>query len=340
MQALARRVCLEVQQEVISKPTVVVIDQTTLANLEAYDSFDKTAQYFVQEFEKIAPPTTPTVFLAGAGPDDFADTTAAVAAALAASTTESASTITIQDISADVKLSFLLANDPDCRRKQADVFYPGMYGEENTSLTGSFTKLVNDHESAISTVATSLCPPTTTTTTTGATITTPTATCANPAAIANSVKATAFNTLDASYNQFLQSWFATNSSTGQSGLSSVLQGYGLHKLLAAANRTIYEVFVNVAAAGGTQQDRKNLLTALITGDWIRYSGGIVVNTMIIKKTGPNPNPTVLYADVLRYRSPLTHIKKPIGKNSTHYGDNLGDTCPDTTGPCARALGNQ
>lgn len=346
MQALARRACLVVDPGPVHpgetapfvKPTIVVIDQAALSNLQAYDSFDRTARYFRQEFEEIVSPSGAAslskLVLAGAGPDDFADTTGAIAAALIAANTESASTITIQDISADIKLSLYLANDPRCKNKHADVFYPGMYGSDNASLTDTFKDLIQKHQAAVNFLAASICPAAAATSTG---VTPAPAACSTP--IANSLKATSFSTLDASYNQFLQSWFATNSSTGQSGLSAVLQGYALHKLLTDSSRTIYEVFLNFAAAGGTQQDRKNFLTALITGDWIRYSGGVVVNTMIIKGTGSSS--TVLYADVLRYRTRLTHVRpSPIGKNATRYGDNLGDTCPNAAGECSAELRKQ
>ena len=40
------------------------------------------------------------------------------------------------------------------------------------------------------------------------------------------------------------------------------------------------MYLSIVAAGGTQQDRKNLLTNLFTGDLIRYSGGVSVNAIV------------------------------------------------------------
>jgi hypothetical protein len=79
----------------------------------------------------------------------------------------------------------------------------------------------------------------------------------------------------------------------------------------------------VAAAGGTQQDRKNILTALFTGDWIRYSGGVSVNVIVFKIA--KAESSILYSNLLRFRTPLTKIKKPNHYNSSdNAGDNLND----------------
>ena len=85
--------------------------------------------------------------------------------------------------------------------------------------------------------------------------------------------------------------------------------------------------MNISAAGGTQQVRKNLLTAVFTGDWIRYSGGVSVNVIIFKiangKTAQTDNSAILYSDLVRYRTPLGHIKKPAQyDNAPEAGDNL------------------
>jgi hypothetical protein len=87
------------------------------------------------------------------------------------------------------------------------------------------------------------------------------------------------------------------------------------------------IYISVAAAGGTQQDRKNLLTNLFTGDWIRYSGGVSVNLIVVQvasgKTAKDDNSRILLSDLIRYRTPLGKIKKPNGyDNSAEAGDNL------------------
>jgi hypothetical protein len=96
------------------------------------------------------------------------------------------------------------------------------------------------------------------------------------------------------------------------------------------------VYVSIAAAG-TQRVIKNAISALVTDDWVSYSGGVVVNTLILRKSAPS---ALLYSNVLRYRSPFTKIKHPVAKDSTHYADNLGDTCPSGNTDCANALSQQ
>jgi hypothetical protein len=132
--------------------------------------------------------------------------------------------------------------------------------------------------------------------------------------------------LDGAYTAFLSTLSTPNATTGQPLLSSVEQGYPIRALISSAKATsnpILGVYLSVAAAGGTQQDRKNFLTALITGDWIRYSGGVSVNVIVFSIA--KENPTILYSNLLRFRTPLTKIKKPNDYNkSDNAGDNLTD----------------
>jgi hypothetical protein len=314
MQALARRACAVATGAAGDQydPLIVIADQASLANLAAYDSFYSTARFLVTSFKTMAGLATPAA--AGAGIDTFADITNAVAAVLIASNTETASSVTIQDASAAIKLSQYLLSDSTCK---AQVAYPGIYGSGGgpiSDIEGTYRDLSSSRNEALGSLPAIPAPPT-----------------PAPAQVA------AFNTLDASYNLFLQSLFAVNGTTGQSGLAPIVQGFGLRQLLQAKNRQVYIVYVNVAAAGGTQRTRKNALTSLVTGDFISYSGGVIVNTMIFRKSD---SPKILYTDVLRYRTPLTRIRSPIGKRSTGYGDNLGDTCRKGDQACVKALSEQ
>ena len=122
----------------------------------------------------------------------------------------------------------------------------------------------------------------------------------------------AFNNLDGTYNTFLSGLSTPNATTGQPLLSSVLEGFRLRALMSTGSDAspIIAVYVNVAFAGGTQQDRKNLITAVITGDWIKYSGGLSVNVIIFQIAGTQTRS--LFSDLLRYRTQLKRIKKPQG----------------------------
>ena len=147
----------------------------------------------------------------------------------------------------------------------------------------------------------------------------------------------AFNSLDASYNSFLSGLSTPNATTGQPLLSSILQGFRVRALMSCTldlsdkkklacptdEKPVIGIYVNVASAGGTQQDRKNLITAVVTGDWIRYSGGVSVNVIVFQVGGSKSG--ILFSDLIRYRTPLKTIKKPAGHNvAGTYGDNLGD----------------
>jgi hypothetical protein len=148
---------------------------------------------------------------------------------------------------------------------------------------------------------------------------------------------TLFTNLDTTYNSFIAGLSAPSATTGQPLLSSIVQGFRIRSLMACVvdpndnenpscpgdDHPVIGVYVNVAFAGGTLQDRKNLITAVITGDWIRYSGGVSVNVVVFQIGGTKPR--ILFADLLRYRTPLKTINKPdcyFGAGS--YGDNLGD----------------
>jgi len=135
----------------------------------------------------------------------------------------------------------------------------------------------------------------------------------------------AFNNLDGSYNSFLTALSTPNSTTGQSAVSAAKQGYGLRALFQSASdaKKVLGIYVSIAAAGGTQQDRKNLITALVTGDWIRYSGGVSVNVIVFEMAGKNStSSTILFSDLVRFRTPLTTIKAPSDKKDLDEGDNL------------------
>lgn len=273
---------------------------------------------------------------AGAGGDVFSDITNAVAAVLIAGNTESSSTITIPDISAAIKLStYLTQNESttgcgiannNTAAVGGEVVYPGVYGVSNSlqDFNSLVDNLTNARQLAIAGLSSIPIP--------------------SGQGAQMPLKLTAFNSFDATFNQFFQTWFAVNATTGQNGLAPIIEGYNLRKRLTAPlnaagkpDRQVYAVFVNVAAAGGTLQDRKNALSALTTGDWIRYSGGVIVNQIVFRESSAR---TILFSDVSRYRTPLTHIKKPINKNSTHYGDDLGDMCAKDDKNCVKALTNQ
>jgi len=146
---------------------------------------------------------------------------------------------------------------------------------------------------------------------------------------------TAFNNLDATYNAFLTALSTPNSTTGQPFVSAAKQGYHLRAILKAATdqAPVLGIYLSMAASGGTQQDRKNLLTAVFTGDWIRYSGGVSVNIIVFEEAGKtSANSKVLFSDLVRFRTPLKTINAPSDKTCLNSGDNLGVFDPKPATP--------
>jgi hypothetical protein len=158
-----------------------------------------------------------------------------------------------------------------------------------------------------------------------------------------------FMDLNTQYDQLLQTLF---NSVGQnqtptpfspgpsSGITSILQGAELEKILRDDNTLL--LYANVVAAGGTQRDRKNIFS-LFVGDFITYSGGVVVDFALTK----SKTDTLLMADALRYRTGNTrlhdsHESKYV--ESADSQDNIYSLCnherrhhwpggADTAGPC-------
>lgn len=88
---------------------------------------------------------------------------------------------------------------------------------------------------------------------------------------------------------------AATQSPSTSSYSSLLQGAELEDLI--KQPTTYILYADVVAAGGTQRDLKNVFT-LLTGDWLSYSGGAIVNVALIKSS----DTTLKFSDTLRYRT--------------------------------------
>ena len=102
-----------------------------------------------------------------------------------------------------------------------------------------------------------------------------------------------------------------------------MQGAALNDLL--AQDSTYILYADVVAAGGTERDRKNIFT-LITGDWISFSGGLIVNVALIH----SKDTTLKLADTLRYRSGYAHhISNPRESEdleNTNAGENVDSVC--------------
>ena len=311
---------------------ILVLDTPTLQALQAFDAFYANAEALKSAFNSMR-----GVAGAGAGGIDmFADVTNAVAAAATASTSETSSSFTIQDPTAAAVFLRHLQRRLEAKRSCPSAYYAGVYSVDISGATIKGKRLNNiDEELGTLAVARSL--------TLNAIMTRPASDMtgnppampcvATPTLVAGSNPAkyaissqdpcvTVYNNLDGTYNSYLAGLSAPNAA-GQPGLSTILQGYRLRGLFgtATAKAPMLGVYLNVAAAGGTQQDRKNLLTALFTGDWIRYSGGVSVNLIVFEIAGDDSK--ILFSDLVRYRTPLGMIKKPqVHSPTQNAGDNL------------------
>ena len=110
---------------------------------------------------------------------------------------------------------------------------------------------------------------------------------------------------------------------GTTGVTSILQGADLEDTLKQDNT--YILYGDVLAAGGTQRDRKNIFSVLFFGDFITYSGGVILNFGVVKSIDNSPVP----ADTLRYRTINTRVASPSKSKfveKTSSGDNVDSLC--------------
>jgi hypothetical protein len=99
-------------------------------------------------------------------------------------------------------------------------------------------------------------------------------------------------------NQFLATYIQPGTTTGTAALTGVLAGAQLLRKLRQGNTKI--LFWEGSAAGGTQRDRKNVITNIFTGDLLSYSGGAVLSFgMIDTSTGALTNSS-LHSIVVPY----------------------------------------
>ena len=319
---------------------VVVLDSPTLQNLQAFDAFSINAQALVSAFKAM----TGKAGAGGGGSIDiFADITGAVATLATATTSESASSFAIQDPSAAVAFIRNLRSGGTTGCQQA--FYAGVYtvdeaqggqagagnpdANANTMLVSTgdaLNTLASTRAAALKAVIGQGAAPDPAVPCVG-TKTAATPATAGPVYAVSSQDpcVVAFNNLDATYNAFLAGLSNPNATTGQPALASIIQGYRLRALLNSGTdeSPILAVYLSVAAAGGTQRDRKNIITALFTGDLISYSGGVSVNVIVFQIGGKHSQ--ILFSDLLRYRTPFERIADPGGDGKTpRAGDNLDD----------------
>jgi hypothetical protein len=326
--AISRQVC----EKLPDQATIVLFDQTSFQNLQAWQAFVTTGSLLQEsygtlmpqaEYDKLIPPPkkkTPsgniTLFSFFAGSD-----VSGMITALAASTTNTPSQFTIPDSALAISIAHQLTRSCVDSKKAAKTFKLKYY-----PLFGSSANLDDAKDAASDVLAGPNKLRRYLQTTKGAL---PTGTSAN-----NDPKYLLFADMNTLYDQLVttlitsisQNQTPTQGGTttpGASGVTSILQGADLEKTLSQDNT--YILYGDVLAAGGTQRDRKNIFSVLIFGDFITYSGGVVVNFGVVKSSDNSP----VLADTLRYRTTNTRLASPSKGEfveNTNSGDNIDSLC--------------
>lgn len=332
-ETIAQQVC----KDLPSKATVVIFDPSSFQNVLAWQSFSAGATALKGAYETLLtdaevralfpPPGGGFIRTLAAIPITSASDLAGLITALASSTTNTASTFTIQDSTLAVSLAHQFKRVPNC---DVDLKYYPLFGSY-VDLTSSdkFVQGALDELNKLRRYIQHTASFTTSNT---------------------SVLYLLLNDLNSQYDSLLKS---ISSGLGQSqggqqgggqnptgatpatgaqqpqgspsptaGFMSLEQGAALNDLL--TKDTTYVLYASVAAAGGTQRDRKNIFT-LITGDWISYSGGAIVNVALIH----SQDTSLKFADTLRYRTGYAHIRNPresMTIENTNAGENESSVC--------------
>jgi hypothetical protein len=325
--AIARRVCT-------SKPnsTVIVFDQISFQNLQAWQAFQASADALTAAYQTLTsqangtPPTagnpnpssstlstqgpgpaaTPKGFFAGAD-------VSGLISAIAASTTNSASSFTVPDSAMATAILHQMGRVTACTTVTR-TYYPLFGNSANlTDPTNYINAVLVRLNNARYTFLQIL------------TANTPTNATTSPLWLAadhlNTDYDQLLNTLSASVAQNQTPAAATLGPNP--GITSIVQGAQIASALKATNT--YVLYANVISAGGTQRDRKNLFTMIFTGDLITYSGGAVVNYALTESATDK----LVDADVLRYRSGFTRlhdVHESTQLESVDSADNIVTLC--------------
>jgi hypothetical protein len=342
---IAREVCAKIGN---ASKTVVIFDPVSFQNVAAWQSFSSTSMALKNAYETLLtqaevdglfpPPAAPQENTLASIPITSASDLAGLITALASSTTNTASTFTIQDSSMAVSLahqfqristckvdlkyfplfgSYVDFTDTDAYVQQAleDLNRLRRYIQHNAAFTGSstsvqyllFSDLNNQYDQLLKTISSSP--------TQGGQ--------SGPGGLQNGQGAGQTTPAGGGSQQT-----GASTATGSgAGLVSLEQGAALNTLL--SDNDTYVLYADVVAAGGTQRDRKNILT-LITGDWISYSGGAIVNVALVH----SKDTSLELADTLRYRSAFArHLSSPkeySNIENTNAGENEPSICGQET----------
>jgi hypothetical protein len=353
---IARAVCAN--DQVPPGSTIIIFDPTSFQNLQAWQAFKSSAEALTAAYETLLRPEqvvstlTPQHFNADetlsvmtSGPFiSSATDLASLLGAIAATTTNTASPFTIPDSA--VAVSLLHQFERTCRGSDRAPkafnlkYYPLFGGAPDYNTAQALVKAALDRPNSLrqkiqqlpefmNPVPNAQNQPNPNPPPAGQGVNpnpTPGANTTNP-------RFSVFAELNAIYDQLLTTLItsiAQNQSPPQggtqggttgpitTGVTSILQGAEIENALQGPDTFV--LFADVAAAGGTQRDRKNLVSILTVGDFITYSGGLVVDFALVKA---GPDEDLIMADTLRYRTKNDRLKHP-SQNDGVENPNVGD----------------
>ena len=352
--AITRSVCTG-PMALPDNSTIIIYDQTSFQNLQAWQALNAAVTTLDGEYQTLvgaipvqapagpappqgspsAPPAASPSAAAGGGFFSGSDISGLIGA-IAASTSNTASTFTIPDSSMAIALIHQFKRS-HCERNHLSLTYYPLLGNASSSDDSNATVIhlfdpLNDKRLKIQKYLAARAAPSQQPAARGQ---------QNPQNQQNQQNQqntqadpffTAFTDLNSQYDNILtaltssinQNQSLSNSSGPIAGITSIVQGSKLEAAL--AGQSSYILYANIVAAGGIQKDVKNLFTILFSGDLISYSGGVVLNFALIK-----PDGTIQSATVLRYRVPYTRLHnshETEDVESPESNDNIFSLCND------------
>lgn len=336
--AVAAAVCSKIDPTTSS--TVVIYDQASFASLQSYEAFIANAAAMVSLYETLlspddkktlnkqlndsalaAHPARPhprAIGLSGTI-DPFSDATALLSAIAVASNSETPGSIAIPDSAVAVAIARELTVSTPCASKKLKIIYPPLFGNSSTTdfssadIQSNLQTVQDVRDFAVHAVSNE---------------NTKWMTDNKITQSGNPVLTAALTDVNGLYDSFVNSLLTVNSSTGNVGSASVIQGYQLANVLAGPSQPngsfthpAFILLASVLSAGGTERDHKSFWTALGSGDKITYSGGVIVNVALWHSDDKAP----IYSKLLRYRAPFSNVSDPSDKSNVTIGDNLSAT---------------
>lgn len=288
---------------------VVLYDATSFASIPIYAAFATNISLLKDQYDAIQKQLSGGAGAAGA----VMDVASLVLQYSAASTTETASSISVSDSAIRMSLAHYFTAAPKKRLTRCEgdnvtvVFrYPAL-GSQVTSIEAARKNTVSDLDGLLKlkvSVQEGL-----------------KKAIAAKKILADDELAKKLPEINKLYDQLITSLNTADPNTGIPAIVGILQGRAIFDLIVKGDS--YIVYEEAVAGGGTQKDRKNLFTNVFWGDLISYSGGAIINLAMVN----GANSEIVLANTVRMRTDFTRIAKPVDDASSKSGDNLSSLKP-------------